>query len=291
MARPIRIEYDGALYHVTSRGNARKPIFKDDEDRKTFLEILHNTNIRYNWVCHAYCLMNNHYHLIIETPDGNLSRGMRQLNGVYTQAFNRRHKRVGHIFQGRYKAILVQKESHLLEVSRYVVLNPVRAKTVTHPDQWQWSSYRATAGKEKAHPCLTTDWILGQFGRKRRHAEKKYREFVVAGIGEGKLWEQVKVQSILGEEDFVETLLGYVKGQKDIKEIPKSQRYIKRRRLQEIFAGEVMRNKSERNRKIREAVETHGYSQKEVADYLGLHYSTVSRLSRMGHHNNTRNKT
>ena len=124
MARPLRIEYDGAVYHVTSRGNERKSIFKDDEDRMFFLDILKKVNDKYNLLCHAYCLMNNHYHLVIETPDGNLSKGMKQINGVYTQTYNKRHNRVGHIFQGRYKAILIQKESHLLEVSRYVVLNP-----------------------------------------------------------------------------------------------------------------------------------------------------------------------
>lgn len=118
MARPLRIEYDGALYHVTSRGNEKKPIFKDDADRSIFLDTLHKVNKRYNWICYAYCLMNNHYHLVIETPDGNLSKGVRQLNGVYTQTFNKRHKRVGHILQGRYKAILIQKESHLLEVCK-----------------------------------------------------------------------------------------------------------------------------------------------------------------------------
>jgi len=111
MARPIRIEYDGAVYHVTSRGNARKRIYKDEVDRLKFLDILAEVNRKYNWLCHAYCLMDNHYHLIIETPDGNLSKGMRQLNGGYTQSFNRRHRRVGHIFQGRYKAILVEKEA------------------------------------------------------------------------------------------------------------------------------------------------------------------------------------
>ena len=104
MARPLRIEYDGAVYHVTSRGNERKNIFKDDEDRLLFLDTLKKVNEKHNWLCHAFCLMNNHYHLVIETPDGNLSKGMRQLNGVYTQAFNKRHDRVGHIFQGRYKA-------------------------------------------------------------------------------------------------------------------------------------------------------------------------------------------
>src|SRR3990172_2619948 len=130
MARPLRIEYNGAVYHVTSRGNERKNIFKDDEDRLLFLDTLKKVSEKYNWLCHAYCLMNNHYHLVIETPDGNLSRGMWQLNGVYTQRYNARHYSVGHIFQGRYKAILIQKDSHLLEVSRYVVLNPVRAKAV-----------------------------------------------------------------------------------------------------------------------------------------------------------------
>jgi REP element-mobilizing transposase RayT len=130
MARPLRVQYAGAAYHVTSRGNAGSSIFKDDKDRLTLLKVLKDVNDRYHWFCHAYCLMDNHYHLVIETPDGNLSRGMRHLNGVYTMRFNRDHQRVGHVFQGRYKAILIQKESHLLEVCRYVVLNPVRAGMV-----------------------------------------------------------------------------------------------------------------------------------------------------------------
>ena len=136
MARPLRIEYPGAVYHVTGRGNERKAIFREDQDRKAFLDTLHAVTLRYHWLCHAYCLMNNHYHLVIETPDGNLSLGMRQLNGVYTQGFNRRHKRAGHLFQGRFKAVVVQKESHLLETCRYVVLNPVRGRRVDRPDRW-----------------------------------------------------------------------------------------------------------------------------------------------------------
>jgi hypothetical protein len=215
---------------------------------------------------------------MIETPDGNLSKGIRQLNGVYTQSFNKRYKRVGHIFQGRYKAILIQKESHLLEVCRYVILNPVRAKSVKNVEDWKWSSYRATAGKGKLHPCLTRDWILGQFGTKRKQAEKKYREFVEAGIGIKNIWENVKGQSILGEEDFVERLIGYIKGHEDIKEIPKEQRYLKRPALKEIFSDDILLNRIRRNRKIAETIEKHGYSQKEIADYLGMHYSTVSRL-------------
>ncbi len=155
MARPLRIEYPGAVYHITNRGNDKKDIFKDDQDRETFLKILALVNKRYHWLCHAYCLMDNHYHLMIETPDGNLSLGMRQLNGVYTQARNKRRNKTGHLFQGRYKAILIQKDTHLPEVCRYVVLNPVRAKMVEKPEDWKWSSYRATAGKEQPHPCLT----------------------------------------------------------------------------------------------------------------------------------------
>src|SRR5512142_2829670 len=164
MSRPLRIEYAGAVYHITNRGNDKKAIFKDDHDHETFLKIPTFVNKRYHWLCHGYCLMNNHYHLIVETPDGNLSLGMRQLNGVYTQAFNKRHRCVGHVFQGRFKAVLVQKDSHFLEVCRYVVLNPVRAKAVGHPRQWKWSSYNATAGNSSVHPCLSIAEILGYFG-------------------------------------------------------------------------------------------------------------------------------
>ena len=278
MARPLRIEYDGAVCHITTRGNDRKAIYKDDQDRAVFLDILADTARKFNWLCHAYCLMNNHYHLVIETPDGNLTKGMRQLNGVYTQTYNRKHKRVGHIFQGRYKAILIEIESYLLEVCRYLVLNPVRAKAVDHPGQWQWSSYRATVGKDKPHACLTTDWVLRQFGAKRAEAQKTYKEFVEAGIGEKALWTKVKGQSILGDDEFVGRLIGYVKRQQDIREIPKSQRHLKRPALGEIFSEKAMSTKPRRNKKIREATKRHGYSQKEIADHLGMHYSTISRL-------------
>jgi len=278
MARPLRIEYDGALYHVTSRGNARKAIFKDDEDRELFLDTLTKVNERYNWLCHAYCLMNNHYHLLIETPDGNLSKGMRHLNGIYTQRYNKRYKRTGHIFEGRYKAIIIQKESHLLAVCRYVVLNPVRARAVKHPEEWKWSSYKATAGSERSHNSLTADCILAQFEGEKRRAEREYREFVMSGIGEEKLWTKVKGQSVLGESDFVERLIGYVKKNKDIKEIPKHQRYINRPSLNELFNEKTLRQKQKRNRKMVEVVYEYGYNQKEIADHLGMHYSTISRL-------------
>ncbi len=278
MARPLRIEYDGALYHVTSRGNARKSIFAGDEDRKIFLDTLKKVIEKYNFLCHAYCLMNNHYHLLIETPDGNLSKGMRQLNSVYTQRYNRRNEKTGHVFQGRYKAILIQKENHLLEVCRYIVLNPVRARAAKSPKEWKWSSYKATAGFEKPHNCLTTDCILEQFGEKRGDAEKEYRGFVRSGIGEKTLWEKLKGQSILGDVDFVDRLIGYVKESKDIIEIPRNQRNVDRPNLRELFNERLLKEKQKRDIGIIEAVYEYGYSQREVASHLGMHYSTISRL-------------
>ena len=266
MARPLRIEYEGAVYHITARGNEKKSIFRDDEDRFIFFDIMNQIKKRYNWLCHTYCLMNNHYHLVVETLDGNLSKGMRQLNGVYTQAFNKKHKRVGHVLQGRYKAILIQKENHLLEVIRYVVLNPLRAKIAQKPEGWKWSSYRSIAGKEKAKKFLTIDWILEQFGNNRRVAQKKYCEFVRDGIGQESIWKKVEGQSLLGEDKFVAELLRYVKGNEQIKEIPRKQRYIGRPGL-EVFFKDI-ETRQQRNKRIIRAVESYGYSQKEIYDFL-----------------------
>jgi REP element-mobilizing transposase RayT len=154
MARPIRIEFSGALYHVTSRGDRREAIYDDDADHACFLDALGQVAADVNWICHAYCLMTNHYHLVIETPDSNLSKGMRQLNGVFTQNSNRRHGRTGHLFQGRFKAILVDGDSYLLELARYVVLNPVRARMVSQPGAWPWSSYDAMVGDAPVPPLV-----------------------------------------------------------------------------------------------------------------------------------------
>ena len=178
MARPLRLEFTGALYHVTSRGDGRDDIYLSDDDRFAWLDTFAHVCKRFNWVCHAYCLMTNHYHLLIETPDANLSNGMRQLNGVYTQNFNRAHQRVGHVFQGRFKAILVEKDSYLLELARYVVLNPLRAKMVRRIEQWPWSSFHATCGQAAKPEWLNTDFILSQFGAQRARAIAKYVDFV-----------------------------------------------------------------------------------------------------------------
>ena len=167
MTRPLRLAFPGAIYHVTSRGNARAAIYTDDADRMTFLALLTQVVHRYHWLCHAYCLMDNHYHLLIETPEGNVSQGMRQVNGLYTQDFNRRHGHVGHVFQGRYKAIIVERDSYLLVLCRYIVLNPVRAGMVRTAQEYRWSSYRATAGFDEGMTGLCTNWLLAQFGGER----------------------------------------------------------------------------------------------------------------------------
>jgi putative transposase len=276
MAGPLRIEYPGAVYHVTSRGNARDKIFGDDRDREVFLSTLGTVVKRYNWLCHAYCLMDNHYHLVIETPEANLSIGMRQLNGVYTQKYNRRNQRPGHIFQGRFKAILVQKESYLLELCRYVVLNPVRAGVVEKPEAWKWSSYQSTAGMRKKSDYLATDWIKGIFSSKRIRAWKQYRAFVREGIDRGSPWMELQGQILLGEEEFIDRIKDFLENKKQVKEIPGQQRYVNRPSLNKLFSGQERR--LQRDLSIYTAHMNHGYRLKEIADYLGIHYTTVSKV-------------
>lgn len=278
MARPLRIEYEGALYHVTARGNARGAIFRDDSDRTAFLAILGRIVERSNWLCHAYCLMGNHYHLLIETPDGNLSAGMRQLNGVYTQTFNRRHARVGHLLQGRYKAILVDRDSYLLELSRYIVLNPVRAKMVKHPKDYAGSSYRATAGSAKPQEFLTRDWILRQFASARPRAQAAYRGFVQEGIGLPSPWDKLTGQILLGSEAFVKKTARKLKEAATIREIPRRQRHAARPDLKTLFPAAGFRTKAARDTAIRRAHLDYGYTLSEVARHLGLHYTTISKV-------------
>jgi len=273
MTRPLRIEFAGALYHVTSRGNAQENIYRNDEDRVIYLEVLREACDRFNWVIHAYCLMSNHYHLLVETPDGNLSKGMRHLNGVYTQRFNRRHSRVGHVFQGRYKAILVQKESYLLELARYIVLNPVRAEMVRSAKDWPWSSYRQTAGLTEVERWLTVDWILSAFSSSKRDAVALYRTFVTEGRGEPKPWAELKNQIYLGEESFVDDVLCKVPVNASLEEVPSSQ---KRQVAKPISYYES--KYADRDIAISKAYQSGGYSMKMIGEYFELHYSRISRI-------------
>ncbi len=286
MARPLRIEYPGALYHVTSRGNARQKIFRDDTDRTYFLDLLGKTVSRYRWICHAYCLMDNHYHLVIETPEGNLSRGMKHLNGVYTQKYNWRYKKTGHILQGRFKAIIVDKDSYLLQLCRYVLLNPVRAKMAGTPDAWRWSSYHAMTGKEKPPEFLTTDWVLGQFSDKKRRARRLFEDFVMKGIHDTTLWKNVKGQIFLGEKEFIEQCKKTLGKHDALHEVPRSQRFADRPSLKHLFTDNIQQ-KQERNNAIYDACIQYGYTLKEVADFLGIHYTTVSNIIR--NHDNDKN--
>ena len=278
MTRPLRLAYPGALYHVTTRGNARQAIYTDDQDHSTFLAVLAAVVMRSQWLCHAYCLMDNHYHLLIETPQGNLSAGMRQLNGVYTQRFNRRHARVGHVFQGRFKAILVERESYLLELCRYVVLNPVRAGLAKRPETYRWSSYRATAGLEKAQEWLTREWVLAQFSPQRRRAERQYQQFVQDGIGAASPWTQVEGQVVLGQSHFVETLKPLLADKVKVQEIPRVQRLVARPALGEIVRAKRVVVKDERDQAVWEAHVRYGYSLTAIGQQLGLHYTTISKI-------------
>lgn len=213
MARPLRIEFPGAVYHVTSRGNRRELVFLDDRDRSMLLGVIGEALIRFKAHMLAYCLMGNHYHFVLQTELANLSRVMRHINGVYTQAFNARHDRVGHLLQGRYGAILVDSDAYLLEVSRYVELNPVRAGIVAKPEDWHWSSYRTHVGMA-APPCwlATEDLLAHVHGRAlanradAQEARSRYAEWVRGGVG-ARLWETgLRQQMYLGDDEFIERM-------------------------------------------------------------------------------------
>ena len=268
MARPLRIEYEGAVYHITARGNAYSDIYLSDEDREMFLDVLAHVVNRFGWICHAYCLMTNHYHLMIETPQTNLSRGMGQLNGMYTQRFNRLHHRVGHVFQGRFKSIVVDKDAYLIELSRYVVLNPVRAGMVDRAGDWTWSSYRAMTGESTPPPFLEVGFLLSQFGASKTGAIEAYCRFVQEGMA-SKPWEMLNGPDILGDDDFRSALQSQNRGH-DV-DIPRRKQLLRHLPLEEI-EGEGR----ERSDWMRDAYCEHGYTMQAIADYAGVHHSTVS---------------
>jgi REP-associated tyrosine transposase len=277
MARPLRLQFPGGIYHVTARGNDRQAIFEDDADCSRFLIVLASVVARYHVRCHAYCLMGNHYHLLLETPDGNLSGAMRQLNGVYTQRFNRRHERCGHVLQGRFGAQLVDGHAYLHEVCRYIVLNPVRAGLVSHPRDWRWSSFRATAGDGPIPGFLTVDWVRALCGTAQEvGAAAEYVRFVEAGVGlDRAALARFESKPAVGDRVFVRRLDEHGRAATQCSEFPRVQRFVARPELARLFADAITR--AERNARAVIAVRDHGYAMKEVADFIGRHYVTVSR--------------
>ena len=274
MSRPLRLELAGGLYHVTSRGDRREDIYADDTDRVAWLDVLSECCERFNWAIHAWCQMSNHYHVVVETPEANLSAGMRQLNGVYTQKVNRRHHRVGHVFQGRFKGILVERDSYLLELARYVVLNPVRAGMVKHVRQWKWSSYHATVGKAPRPEWLHTDWVLGQFGTSRARQIARYVEFVQEGVRGPRVWDGLRGQVFLGSDAFVQAMQDELEAasKHTQKEIPRLQRRALAKSL-DYYRDTFEDAKTG----MAAAYATGDYTLQAIADAFGVHYSTVSR--------------
>jgi hypothetical protein len=222
--------------------------------------------------------MDNHYHLLIETPEGNLSHGMRQANGLYTQYYNRRHDQVGHVFQGRYKAIVVERDSYLLVLCRYIVLNPLRAGMVRTALEYAWSSYRATAGFCAGGALLCTDWILAQFGAERAEAQLRYRNFVAEGMASPSPWEALQGQIFLGPTTFVEGLRSQLTATRQLHEVPRVQRYADRPALATLFRDSPSLSNAARDRLISTAHVDYGYSLSAIGRALGLHYTTVSKI-------------
>ncbi|RJQ16426.1 MAG: hypothetical protein C4560_09355 [Nitrospiraceae bacterium] len=206
MARPLRIEYPGAYYHITSRGNERKAIFKDNTDRKRFLSYLESAYLRYGAIIHVYCLMDNHYHLLLETPKGNLSKIMHHINSAYTTFYNVKHKRTGHLFQGRYRAILVHADAYAGELSRYIHLNPVRAGIADLPEKYTWSSYQYYIGKNNKPEWLATHFIQRYFEHNNLSVQDNYANFVSAKIFENNdnPLDRTVASTILGDNSFIE---------------------------------------------------------------------------------------
>ncbi len=286
MARPLRIEYAGAYYHITARGNERREIFLNDQDREKFLSYLETANQRYGAGIHIYCLMSNHYHLLLGTPLGNLSQIMRHINGAYTNYFNAKRHRAGHLLQGRYKAIVVDVDEYAGELSRYIHLNPVRAGMTNEPEEYRWSSYQYYAGKGKPPKWLTIEFILGYFGGRTAIARKKYRDFVYALMGEEyeSPLKKAVAGTLLGGKEFIDEIKEkYLKGKEWDRNLP-ALTEMKKLSITEIIkeAGEVFAKGSDIGKKAALYI-CHNYSGrslKEIGNHFKIGESAVSQASR-----------
>ncbi|TFW27098.1 transposase [Duganella callida] len=269
MSRPLRLEFPGCLYHVTARGDRQQAIFRSDTDRLHWLELLENTCARFNFTVYSFCQMGNHYHILLETGEANLSRGMRQLNGTYSQYFNRRYRLVGHVFQGRYSAILVQKEAHLRELARYVVLNPVRAGLVKRPEDWAWSSYRLTVQDDQPPVWLNAAWMLAQFGSTRREAILAYQRFVANGMTAESPIKHARHKLLLGDDSFINR---YQQPQL-LNEVTKEHR-----RALALPLAQYQASFPDRDMAMAQAYFSTAYTMSQIAGHFGVSYRTVSRI-------------
>ena len=282
MSRPLRIEFPGAVYHVTARGDRREPIYRDDVDRSAQLQVIAHAMERFDAQVLAYCQMGNHFHLVLHTRQGNLSRLMRHINGVYTQQCNRRHGLVGHLFQGRFKAILVDRDAYLMALCRYVERNPVAAGLVATADEWAWSSYRAHVCKAPTPPWLDSDGLHGYLlgrpvadERDRRLAAQKYAALVTdADEGEASLWQTgLRQQVFLGDEDFVARMQALAStAQRSAVDVPKAQR------KSPNTLQDCLRRTADRPEALRVAYRECGITMTAMAKELKLSVSRISRL-------------
>lgn len=276
MSRPVRIEFPGASYHVTSKGRDGQVVFKDDEDRGAFLNVIENVVDRFDWLVHSYALLPGHYHLVVEVPEANLSKGMRQLNGVYTQHFNRRHDQEGPIFQGRFKGVLFEKKTYLLPICRDVIVNTKQDETAGNYANYKWSSYRALAGQVKAPRLLHSDDVIRSFGKRVSDARRKYRDYIREGVEVESPLSNITNQVLLGSASFINEMQPILQGERLSKRGPKAVK--KRRSLNMLFRKVGDKTRPERNELIKKAHLEHGYTLMEIGEHLGLHYTTVSKV-------------
>lgn len=279
MTRQLRTEFPGALYHIYSRGNNKKMIFLEDADRYKFLNILNKALRKCNYLCYGYCIMGTHFHLMLETPDGNISRGMHILHSTYAQYFNRKHGCVGHVFQGRFHSVLVQRELYLLVLCRYIVLNPIRAGLVNHPGEYTWSSFNEMIGTIKQEPpIIAAELLLSHFGIEPDEARKNYIDFVMDGIDKPSPFSHTVGSTFLGNKEFLSSLESILKPVINRKDISSEQRYAYRPTLSELFEHSKFFSKEFRNKVIFHAYSDYAYRQVDIARHINLHRVTISNI-------------
>ena len=278
MARRPRLQYPGAIYHVMSRGNRKAPIFDDDADRDRFIETLATASDRYGTRVYEACQMTNHYHLLLATPRGNLSCFMQYLNGVFSQRSNRQHGRTGHLFEGRFRSIVVQRDSYLRRVSKYIVLNPVRAGVVSDVAAWPWSTFRATAGLEDPPAWLYTQWIDEAFDAQTHEgSQERYRTWVHEPRRPMRGNELDGV--VYGTRRFERSVLDQARRMRTDRPLPRAWGALARPSLGELFRG-VCACPQLRDVAIRDAHVSHGYNMAQIGRFLELDRSTVSKVIR-----------